>query len=224
MCILLLLVTVSTGSSPPTPLPEGPSPAGSYGDPLQYDDGTAAWLAWTGTYRGTWFDITDFGLSGSWTTTCTEIWCYHHASFPWDVSSFYCDLYKGDQQGPAYWLDQTSLVAMHFQPCFAQYAQPITIDGEDFWVIVNTEMSANCSPSTLSDGSQAPVDHSFYSDDFFTWIPWDPYSIALMHETWGEVKTLFREPASREPACSLDYLIRSHGLEGGSCTATGVAR
>jgi hypothetical protein len=71
----------------------------------------------------------------------------------------------------------------------------------DFWVLVNTEMSAGGWPSLLGDDSSQPVNHSFYSDDFIVWEPWffgRNYFVAVLADvdaisctSWGCLKTLF---------------------------------
>ena len=67
----------------------------------------------------------------------------------------------------------------------------------------NTEMSAGGWPAVLGDGEQGSIFHSFYSDDFIVWEPWDiggacNYFISVYAElgafdntTWGALKTTF---------------------------------
>lgn len=177
---------------------------GTDGDLLQYDDGSANWLTWGGLYRGTWFNLGDFGLSGAWQAENSELWFYHHSSFPWDTSSFYCELYQGDQTSPTTQLNQTSVTATHYQPVFANYSPNIDCGGEDFWVLINTELSAGGWPSVLGDDTPNTADHSFFSDDFIVWEPWviggstaNDYFIrseghtALTSGTWAEIKSLY---------------------------------
>ncbi len=172
-------------------------------DLLQYDDGTANWLTWGGLYRGAWFNIADFGLSGGWSTTQSQFWFFHHSSYPWDVSSFYGELYNGDQAGPVTQLDQTSVTATHYQPVYANYSPAITTEA-NFWVLINTELSAGGWPAVLGDNTPQTADHSFFSDDFIVWEPWiiggstaNDYFIrstgtgALESATWGSIKALY---------------------------------
>jgi hypothetical protein len=178
----------------------------------QYDDGSAYWLSWDGLYRGVWFHVSDFvpGAPGG----CLyqmEYWFYHHSSYPWDTASFYAELYNGDAGSPVTQLDQTSLTAGHFAPCYVDYAGGITV-GPDFWGLINTEMSAGGWPSLLGDNTPNPTgnDHSFYSDDFIVWIPWVPEDsggIGLEQETWGSVKVLYGSRPLTTPGCC-DFLIR----------------
>jgi hypothetical protein len=174
-------------------------------DLLQYDDGTANWLTWGGLYRGVWFDIDDFSPGGSAELDNLEYWFFHHASYPWDTASFYSELYTGDASAPATMLNQTSVTAVHYQPVYASYASPIDV-GNEFWGLVNTEMSAGGWPSILGDNTPQTVDHSFFSDDFIVWEPWviqgptaNDYFVrancpvvGLQIETWAGIKYLWQ--------------------------------
>lgn len=186
---------------------ERPIEVHSDADVLQYDDGTPYWLNWSGLYRGVWLDINDFGLSGPWTAGSTELWFYHHTSYPWDTSSFYCQLCQGDQSCPTDLLDQTSIIALHYQPVYAIYDPVIEVGDEEFWVLINTELSAGGWPSVLGDGFPNTVSHSFFSNDYIFWEPWiaggstvNDYFIrasntywwpGLETRTWGSIKTFF---------------------------------
>ncbi len=167
-------------------------------DQLSYDDGSANWLAWGGLYRGVWFNLADFGLSGGWLAGSTEYWFYHHSSYPWDVASFYGEMYNGNSTGPTTQLDQTSVTAVHYSAVYASYATPVLTE-ENFWILINTEMSGGGWPSILGDPTYT-TDHSFFSDDFIVWEPWGlgDYFIrtngplpGLAAETWGSIKTLY---------------------------------
>jgi hypothetical protein len=174
---------------------------------LQYDDGTAHWLTWQGTYRGVWFNVEDF-IPGA---TCfpveaAELWFYHHSNYSWDTSDTIIELWNGDYaSGPDTLLSSSQITAVHFAPVYAEYEPAITADA-DFWCIQNTELSSGGWPSILGDNMQGTVNHSFLSDDFIIWEPWevsggvcnyfiritddwDPTS--LERTTWGEVKTSF---------------------------------
>ena len=165
---------------------------------LSYDDGSANWLTWGGLYRGVWFNVTDFGTTGTWESDNTEYWFYHHSSYPWDTASFYGEIYNGDVSTPATLLDQTSVTATHYAAVYANYSSPV-ITEEQFWVLINTEMSGGGWPSVLGDPTYSGTDHSFFSDDFIVWEPWGmgDYFIrttgefALNSETWGAIKALY---------------------------------
>lgn len=164
---------------------------------LTYDDGSAYWLSWSGLYRGVWFHLDDFGMSG-WVATHSEFWFYHHSNYPWDTSSFYGLLYDGGSSGPGMMFDETSVTALHYAPCMVTLT-PSVYFNDDFWVLVNSEMSAGGWPSILEDYSAGATDHSFQSDDFSAWAPspHGDYFIrsvwynGLDSETWGAIKTLF---------------------------------
>lgn len=177
-------------------------------DILQYDDGTANWLTWGGLYRGVFFDLNDFYVDPvAFYCDSVEFWFFHHASYPWDVASFYAELYEGDASAPVTQLNQTSVTATHYSPCYAEYSAPITLPVQ-FWVIVNTEMSGGGWPALLGDNSPQPVtSHSFFSDDFIVWEPWviggpnaNDYFVrvygtpvlGLEESTWGSLKTLWQ--------------------------------
>jgi hypothetical protein len=171
---------------------------------LQYDDGTANWLSWAGLYRGTWFNLDDFapGWPGDY-FAYLQYWFYHHSSYPWDTASFYAELYNGDSSAPVTQLNQTSVVALHYAPCYANFSPLIYVD-QNFWALINTEMSAGGWPSILGDNTPNPVSHSFFSDDFIAWEPWviggstandffvrAGVVVRLDETTWGAIKTLF---------------------------------
>ena len=173
-------------------------------DILQYDDGSSYWLTWSGTYRGTWFVLEDFPYPYPWHTTSSELWFYHHSSYPWDTSSFYCELWNGGYVGPGTQLDQESVTAIHYAPCYA-YHDCILCEDE-FWVFANTEMSSGGWPSVLGDNTPGwtGTSHSYFSDDFVVWEPWltqgpisndfiirSRYNAGLEPATWGSIKTLF---------------------------------
>jgi hypothetical protein len=184
-----------------------PLPIGGTDDLLQYDDGTANWLTWGGLYRGVWFNLQDFGpgMPGG-HLVYLEYWFFHHASYPWDISSFYAEVYDGDAAAPTTQLNQTSVTAVHYSPVHASFSWPGIEVGQNFWVLNNSEMSAGGWPSILGDNTPSPVSHSFFSDDFIVWEPWiingstanDYFTRAnegvwpgLDESTWGSIKTLF---------------------------------
>ena len=181
---------------------------GGTDDRLQYDDGSAHWLTWGGLYRGVWFDTQDF-LPGSQGLDAdnTEYWFYHHSTYPWDSADFYAELWNGGPSGPVTMLDRTLLVATHYTANFAYYVPPIATE-QNFWALINTEMSAGGWPSILGDNTPNTTDHSFFSDDFIVWEPWiitgsiasDYFIMAsgtigpvsLEFESWGAIKGLHR--------------------------------
>lgn len=160
---------------------------------LQYDSGTAAWFTNAGTYRGTWFDIQDF-LPGTnfFEIECTEFWFYHSASYPWDTSQFYAELWNGEAT-PDEFIDRQTLTALHYAPCIAIYYPSIMVES-DFWIIVNTDLSKSGCPSLLcdDDGNFTGESHSFFSYDFSLWEPWTTASVDLSRASWGSIKGLFR--------------------------------
>jgi hypothetical protein len=175
---------------------------------LQYDDGTAYWIAWEGLYRGVWFDVTDFAEAGTgFNAEFTEFWFYHLPSHSWDTSSFYAELWNGDAPvGPTYRLDQTTVIATHYAPVYANFSPTLGTES-NFWVLENTIMSSSRMPSILADNSPNPTSHSYYSNNFILWEPWilggataNDYFVraggdilgALDTESWGAIKGLFR--------------------------------
>jgi hypothetical protein len=171
------------------------------GDWLVYDNGTPEWLSWDGTYRGVWFNIEDFIPGGcGYTVQIGEFWFYHHASYPWDTGDVVLELWNGEVDGPEVFLALDTVTALHYAPVYALFWPPLT--DTEFWALVNTEMSAGGWPSILGDGAQGTVYHSFFSDDFIVWEPWDiggacNYFIAvyignsLAETTWAGIKAVF---------------------------------
>ena len=185
-----------------------PLPVTGTDDWYQYDDGSAYWLTWDGLYRATWFDIEDFipGAGPVVQLHVLQFWFYHHSSYPWDTASFIAEAWDGGVSMPADSIDATSVTAIHYAPCYVDYGYPgpgITLHTQ-WWLIINTEMSAGGWPSTLGDNTPGTSDHSFFSDDFTVWEPWiiqGPTAndffirctgyIGLESSTWGSIKTLF---------------------------------
>jgi hypothetical protein len=179
-----------------------PGHAASDGDWLQYDNGTYHWYTWGGTYRGTWFDIQDFIPSAtSYIVSISELWFYHQSSHPWDTSDVYVELWNGDNMGPTALLDQTIMTAASLSPSYCIYSPSITTL-QNFWCLANTELSAGGWPSILGDNSQATIAHSFFSDDFIVWEPWDlggacyylirvAWLDSIDRTTWAGLKTSF---------------------------------
>lgn len=171
-----------------------------YPDTLVYDDGSAYWLTWGGLYRGVWFDTQDFvPTSTGITLYSTEYWFYHHPSYPWDSSDFNAELWNGFPSAPMTQLNQRTVTATHYSAIRVHYSPPEVTD-RHFWVIVNSEMSAGGWPSTLCDNTPnfTGIPHSFYSDDFIVWEPWETGMatstnlMTLEWESWGGIKGLFR--------------------------------
>ncbi|MCK5035977.1 MAG: hypothetical protein KAS73_08815, partial [Candidatus Sabulitectum sp.] len=133
----------------------------------------------------------------------SEIWFYHGTSKIWDTSDVYIELWNGDSMGPVAQLDQTMLTAVHYAPVYATYSPGVEVEA-NFWLVVNTEMSAEAYPSSLGDGAGSAVSHSYYSDDLIIWEPWIPPTgisnyfmavevdpLALDGTTWGSLKATF---------------------------------
>ncbi len=198
---LLILAVASNAVSHNVPVDTEWVEGEKDGEWLTYCNGTPGWLNWGGTYRGTWFNLEDFypGVTSGF-VSAVELWFYHSADHPWDTADAYAEIWGGDSSGPAYQLDQQFLTALNMTPVYVYYDPPIEVPA-DFWVILNTEMSAGGWPSILMDNSEEPEPHSFYSDDFVVWEPWSDgrnYFIAVLADcdelcgtSWGELKTLF---------------------------------
>ena len=204
MTAMLILAGVASGS---VPMREGLY-TGRTDAVFQYDDGTANWITWGGLARGVWFHVDDFepGATGFLVDTL-EFWFYHHSSYPWDVASFYAELWQGGPGGPETILFQESVTAANGM-VLVPVVPPID-PGGDFWVICNTMMSGGGWPAPLGDGTPQPeYSHSFFSDDGLVWEPWqiqgehaNDYFIrahggpvlGLEPATWGSIKVLFEE-------------------------------
>ena len=182
--------------------PVGEAPSSS---DLTYFDGTAWWLSWDGLYRGTWFHMQDFYPSPvDFELRQSEMWFYHHASYPWDTSEVWFEVFNGDQMAPVEQLDRTLVTAAHYSAVEVDYGAMFFTE-PDFWLIANTEVSSGGWPSILGDSTPNETDHSFHSDDFIVWEPWviqgptaNDYWIqaegplpGFESATWGAVKTLF---------------------------------
>lgn len=167
-------------------------------DCLQYDDGTPGWITWGGLYRGVWFNIDDFYPEAVGTLIHqSEFWFYHNASYPWDTSDVYLEVWDGNSTGPTTMLDRTLATATHLSAVIVTYIPPLEAEG-DFWLLVNTELSSGGWPSQLSDGT--PGTHSFFSS-FTGWEPWDmgdylirayvEVDLELSQTSWGSLKLVF---------------------------------
>ncbi len=190
----LLLIVLASGQA----RLDRPLLVGGTDDCLQYDDGTAALVFWD--YCGVWFDTQDFvPVSAGGSVYQLQFWFYHSTGSPWDTSSFYAELWNGDDYGPLTQLDQTSVTATHFAPVYADYSPAIAVE-QNFWGIANTEMSTGGWPSALADFTPnfTGYPHSFV-ESAGGWVPWDLLiradayipDLQLTQTSWGSIKTLF---------------------------------
>ena len=202
--VLLLGIFGATAASGEIPAETNPID-GRSGEWLRYDDGSAAWVAWQGQFRGVWFNLEDFvpGWSCGVDIERTEMWFYHESTYGWDTADFYCEIWNGENTGPSVRIDQVRLTAVHYAPVYAEYAIPLAVDN-NFWAVVNTEFSSGGWPSSISDGQNSSVAHSFHSDSFLSWEPWTTpdglsnYFISVLPQewsldavTWGSLKAAF---------------------------------
>lgn len=177
------------------------------GDWMFYDDGTPQWCSWGGTYRGTWFNTQDFvSTSSGCTLEKSCLWFYHHSCFQWDISDVYIEIWNGGSCGPITEVNCKLITAQHYCPTYIEYAPTIEVE-QNFWYIINTELSTGGWPSILTDGvmpNPSSVEHSYSSDDFIVWEPWNingvcnyilevsPLSfLSLNTTTWANIKTIF---------------------------------
>lgn len=201
--ICCLILSAGAGSAGEVHLPR-PMFTGTSDDFLQYDDGSAYWLTWSGQYRGVWFHLEDFLPGGSIGICGIQYWFYHHASYPWDTASFMSELYQGTSEAPSILLYEESVTAIHYTPCFADPDDVWVY--QDCWILEDTEMSSGGWPSMLGDNSPQVVSHSFFSDDFIVWEPWiisgstandllvrATAGLGLASMTWGAVKAIYGE-------------------------------
>ena len=197
---LLVLVSVSSAGTHDFPVDAEPAERETDWEWLTYCNGTPGWMSFEGTYRGTWFDLEDFypGVTDGLISE-VELWFFHDDSYPWDTGDAYAELWNGNSSGPVNLLDRQIVTAVNMTPVYIYNDPPIEVQ-PNFWVLVNTEMSAGGWPSILSDNSEEPEPHSFFSDDFVVWEPWlgRNYFIAVLAEydalsaiSWGELKSIF---------------------------------
>ncbi|PIE52729.1 hypothetical protein CSA37_04730 [Candidatus Fermentibacteria bacterium] len=186
------------------------NPVAIEGDWLQYHDGSPCWFCWEGTWRGTWFNIQDFipGVSSGWIwQSCA--WFYHYGGYPWDTSDFYFEIWNGNAVAPVVQVDRRISTASNYSPVYVDWVDCAV--EQNFWCIVNTELSAGGWPSIVSDGNNpdsSAVVHSFLSDDFIVWEPLNMngpcnYMTALIFKsyppsllqgtTWGSLKAVFTD-------------------------------
>ena len=140
-------------------------PGGSgdtFGD-LSYFNGTPHWLTWAGMYRGTWFNTDDFmpGSNGALIEEM-EYWFFESTNTdPWDTDDFYSEIWNGDDMGPLVLLAQGIVTALHYAPVYHTFLPGIEVE-QNFWALINTEMSAGGWPSVLGDYSMpGDAGHSF---------------------------------------------------------------
>lgn len=168
-------------------------------------------VAPTGTYRAMYFDITDFQpYPATGRITGLRLYSFEWIHHPWDTSEFYFEVWSGDENGPDEKLFSEQATAYHLAPTFIGTLQDSLYVGPTFWVVQNTEISANGSPSLCGDSGGPDYLHSSFSSyDFVNWILWDPvpdtypyidYKMevcwvaapqVLSAMTWGGVKALF---------------------------------
>ncbi|MCK5131093.1 MAG: hypothetical protein KAR40_02950 [Candidatus Sabulitectum sp.] len=181
-------------------------------DWLTYDDGTPHWYLTGGMYRGVWFNVEDFNTSmGQAEILKAEVWFCHGSTRPWDISDVYFEIWDGVPTGPSPTgrRDQTTITAVHNTAMYVDYASaPITTVANDFWTVINLEMSGAGYPSSYMDKGpnvgQTP--HSFGSEDMIIWEPFihpdDPLNFMMRvyadlipmsfdNTSWGSIKAIF---------------------------------
>lgn len=197
LAVLAILTMVAFAGQIRVDLPGGP---GGTDDELTYFNGTPHWLTWGGMYRGTWFNTDDFMPgSTSFNLEQMEYWFFESTNTdPWDTDDFYSEIWNGDDMGPLVLLAQSVVTALHYAPCYHNFSPALVVE-QNFWGLINSEMSAGGWPSILGDYSMAGT-HSWFSDDFIVWEPWGDMgeyyivangTFALNSTTWGAVKALF---------------------------------
>ena len=199
LAVLAILTMVAFAGQIRVDLPGG---SGGTDDELTYFNGTPHWLTWGGMYRGTWFNTDDFMPgSTSFNLEQMEYWFYESTNTdPWDTDDFYSEIWNGDDMGPLVLLAQGVVTAPHYAPCYHTFDPDLVVE-QNFWGLINTEMSAGGWPSVLGDYAMpGDAGHSFFSDDFIVWEPWGEMgeyylvahgTFALNNTTWGAVKALF---------------------------------
>ena len=179
-----------------------PGGSGGTDDQLTYFNGSPQWVSWDGVYRGTWFNTEDF-VAGSpgFGVIDVEYWFYESPNAdPWDTDNFYSEVWNGGQSGPQVRLAQSIATASHYAPCFHCFDPSLGVE-QNFWALINTEMSVGGWPSILGDDS-TPGDagHSFYLDgvaleiwelgEYYIGVSgWPNYSLGAI--TWGSLKALY---------------------------------
>lgn len=161
---------------------------------LQYDDGTPHWITSAGIYRGVHFLTEDFYSSPlSFTLNYSEFWFYHHSTMPWDTDQFYAELWVGLESGTPELLQSCMTAALHYSPVTVDYS-PFIPELCSFWVIVNTGMGGNGTPSLILDGfgNFTGEPRSFFSYDMENWEPFTLESLDLEYTSWGMIKGLYR--------------------------------
>lgn len=170
------------------------------GQLLQYDDGTATWFSFDGKYRGVAFDVGHFNPDASgFDLNTVEYWFYNSGIPLWDTDQFYAEVWEGGVGGPVGLLATQTVTALHFSPCYLQLSDPLTT-GTGFWCLVNTELSANGSPSLLGD-DVTDHDRSLFSSNMTSWTAWTlgdylvradgEYFFSLETGSWAAIKALF---------------------------------
>lgn len=189
--VLLLVIAASFSASD---VPIDPDYCGPVIADYVYDDGTACWLTWTGDWRAVAFEDMGCLLTGA------ELWFYHSPEWPWDVSQYEISAWTSGSSGPGTMTDCDTWTAMHLSPNCA----PLYCPDNSFWVVMHAAFSSGGWPSVLGDGSPRLDPHSFHSDDFEAWTPWNPgpgacdYLIrgsaimwSLEASTWGAIKAIW---------------------------------
>ena len=169
-------------------------------DIFQYDDGSAQWIFWGGEYRGVWFNVEDFYPGIGFDCEQLEFWFFHHASYPWEDSSFEAILANGDATAPVTELASESVSALHYSPVYAVYGS-VVCEGQ-FWAL-NHSLTEGGWPSILADDGSGGVEHSFYSDafgsgyaaltmgDFLIRAHGTILATSLDYTSWGAIKSLY---------------------------------
>jgi len=153
------------------------------GTELSYHGSSPEWMFNGGSSRGTWFHLEDF-MPGAeeFTIEWAEVWLFSYSA------PVLVEIWNGNSSGQSELLAQGELTGSE-----VWFSSPV-VTGPDFWCVVNYYEPV----SILADGE--PDGHSFYSDDFLVWEPFDlgEFFISVGNEneslnkgSWAMIKSCY---------------------------------
>lgn len=154
------------------------------GPELSYHGSSPEWLFSGGSSKGTFFHLEDFIPGASeFTIEWAEVWLYSL------TAPAYVEIWNGAGSGPSELLAREELTESRV------WFNPPVVTGADFWCVVNSTEPQ----SILADGE--PDGHSFFSEDFLVWEPFDlgEFFISVGNDneslgrvSWGMIKNCFQ--------------------------------
>ncbi|MCK4653768.1 MAG: right-handed parallel beta-helix repeat-containing protein [Candidatus Cloacimonetes bacterium] len=126
------------------------------------------WLVWNIPERVSYFNPTDFSITGNYDITRINHWFYEHPDYPWDDATFHFKIYAED--GVTLLYESEDIEAQHMIEIVHELTTPLAITSGGFYFGV-APVSSSGYPSTCADNLYTGANHSYYGSPG-SWTLW----------------------------------------------------